>query len=132
MTTFEVGIRIFAGTLVLPLAGSHRVVGQAHLLMESVHVQLTNKRSIVIVLEEFGNQSLGEFVFVQHDEGISVIGPSYKIGIFRLVEKTKTTAVRIVFTKHISVVAYLLNFCTKGGICFLFACASLFATNARR
>jgi hypothetical protein len=29
-------------------------------------------------------------------------------------------------------VSYLLNFCTKGGICFRFACESLFAVKARR
>lgn len=39
--------------------------------------------------------------------------------------------VRITRTKNICRTAYLLSFCTNGGICFLFACASFLARSAR-
>ena len=69
----EIWIRVFAGALILALARSHRIVRQAHLVMESIHVELANKRGVVVVLEQFGDEGFGKLVFVKHNEGVAIV-----------------------------------------------------------
>ena len=87
VSSSEVGIRVLARTLVLPLAGSHGVIGQADLLVEAIHVQLADERGIVIVLEQLGDQGPGKLVFIQDDEGIAFVGPANEIDVFVLVQE---------------------------------------------
>lgn len=76
MATSEVGVVVFTGTFVFSLAGFHRVVRKANALVEPVHVELPNKGSIIIVLEEFRDQRFCEFVLVEDDKRIALIGPT--------------------------------------------------------
>jgi hypothetical protein len=41
--------------------------------VEAVHVELANERRIVVVFEEFGDECSSEFIFVQYNEGFTII-----------------------------------------------------------
>jgi hypothetical protein len=59
--------------------------------METVHVQLPYKRRVVVVFEELGYQGPREFIFVQHDERVAVVGPSYEVFVLVVIEETATS-----------------------------------------
>lgn len=56
--------------------------------MKPIHVELAHEGCIVVVLEELGNQGLGEFILIQNNERIALLGPSDKVLVFPLLKKT--------------------------------------------
>lgn len=55
--------------------------------METIHVQLADEGRIVVVLEEFRDESLRKFVFVQNNEGVAVCGPTNEFCILAIFEE---------------------------------------------
>lgn len=78
------------------------------------------------MFEQFWDQRLRKFVLIDNDEGVTTIGPSYQICISGFIEETRCSMGQLELGCKIRE-TYLLNFCTKGGICFRFACVSLLA-----
>lgn len=56
--------------------------------METVHVQLSHERGVVVVFEQLWNQRPREFVFVEYYERVSVVLPPDEILILVVIEKT--------------------------------------------
>jgi hypothetical protein len=59
--------------------------------MEAVHVQLPDKGCVVVMLEEFWDQTSGKLVFIQDNEGIAIVGPSDQLCVFRFIKETVTS-----------------------------------------
>lgn len=55
--------------------------------METVHVQLANEGRIVVVLEQLGDERFREFILVEDDERITIVGPADEISIPAIFEK---------------------------------------------
>ena len=53
--------------------------------MEAIHIQLSDKRSIVVMFEELWNQGFRKLVLVKDDEGVAVVGPANEFSILTLV-----------------------------------------------
>ena len=51
--SLEVWIVVFTGAFILPFASLHRVVGKPNPLVETVHIQLSDEGSIIVMLEQF-------------------------------------------------------------------------------
>lgn len=55
--------------------------------MESIHIQLSHEGSVVVVFEQLRDQRAREFIFVDYDERVAVVGPSNEILVLVVVEK---------------------------------------------
>lgn len=42
------------------------------------------------MFEKFRNELLSEFVFVFHDEGVAIIGPSDEVGVPPIIQETES------------------------------------------
>lgn len=89
MSALEIRIDVLAGAPTFPFAGAHRIVRESDLLVEPVHVQLTDKRCVVVVLKKLQDQDFCELILVQHDKRVAVIRPSDQIGVLGLIQETK-------------------------------------------
>lgn len=88
MSALEIRIDVLAGAPTFPFAGAHRIVRESDLLVEPVHVQLTDKRCVVVVLKKLQDQDFCELILVQHDKRVAVIRPSDQIGVLGLIQET--------------------------------------------
>ena len=57
--------------------------------METVHIQLPNEGSIVVVLEQLRYQGLGKLIFIKNNEGVTAIRPAYEVRVPRFVEEAR-------------------------------------------
>lgn len=96
--------------------------------METVHIKLTNERGVVVVLEQFRNKCLCELIFVKNNERVAAVRPANEFGVLAIVKETSNGQLHSY--KGLCKAAYLFNFCTNGGICFRFDCASRLACAA--
>lgn len=58
--------------------------------MEAVHVQLSDKGGIIVMLEKFGDKLLRKFVFIFHDERIAIIRPPDEVGVLPIIQETES------------------------------------------
>ena len=95
MSTSEVRVRVLAWTLVLSFAGSHGIVGEADLFVEPVHIELSDKGSIVVVFEQLRNQCLCELILIEDDERVAVGSPANEVSVLAIVEKANSWLVSL-------------------------------------
>jgi hypothetical protein len=56
--------------------------------VKPIHIQLSNKRGVVVVLEQLRNQCFREFIFVEDYERIPSVRPSNQFRIFGSIKET--------------------------------------------
>ena len=131
MSTPEERVRVLAWALILSFAGSHGIVGEADLFVEPVHIELSDKGSIVVVFEQLRNQCLCELILIEDDERVAVVSPANEVSVFAVVEKANSWLVSLWPSDIIGGIhPHLLNFWTNGGICFRFSWAVFFSVCA--
>jgi hypothetical protein len=115
-------MRIFASAFDFAFACTHGVIRQTHTFLKAVHMELPDKWRIVVMLKQFRNQGFGKFVFIQHEKE----SPSFD---HRIRFSFLLCARKLGLSEHQAnsletMPAYLLSFCTNGGICCRSHCAS--------
>ena len=58
--------------------------------MEPVHVELSDKGSVVVVFEQLRNQGLCELILIKDDERVAVVSPANEVSVLAVVEKANS------------------------------------------